>query len=152
MRSNVRDETFSAAFEELFRRAGVVAYRILGDSASAEEMAAEALARAYEHWPRIAELSYRDGWVLRVASNLAIDRARRLRPTLASDETVDLEDLIVLRLALVDALGHLPTRQREVIALRHLSGLSEVEVAETLGIAHGSVKTHLRRAREARVA
>jgi RNA polymerase sigma-70 factor (ECF subfamily) len=149
VRSRVRDETFSAAFEELFRRAGIVAFRILGDNASAEEIAAEALARAYEHWHRIADLPYRDGWVLRVASNLAIDRARRRRPEVPAPGAVQVEDLVVLRLALVDALSRLPTRQREVVALRHLSGLSEVEIAATLGIAQGSVKTHLRRALEA---
>jgi RNA polymerase sigma-70 factor (ECF subfamily) len=46
------------------------------------------------------------------------------------------------------ALRALPERQREVIVLRHLAGLSEPEVAEYLGISLGSVKTHMRRAKE----
>lgn len=58
---------------------------------------------------------------------------------------LSIEDLTASRLALVDALRALPRRQRDVVVLRHLSGLSEQEVAAALKIAQGTVKTHLRR-------
>ena len=45
----------------------------------------------------------------------------------------------------VDALRRLPERQREVVVLRHLADLPEVDVAASLGISVGSVKTHLSR-------
>ena len=45
----------------------------------------------------------------------------------------------------LDALRALPTRQREVLALRHYLELSEAEIAETLGISRGSVKAHASR-------
>ena len=58
---------------------------------------------------------------------------------------VDLEDSTTLRLALADALRRLPKRQREAIALRYLSDLSEADTAAALGIAPGSVKVHVHR-------
>lgn len=45
----------------------------------------------------------------------------------------------------LDALRSLPTRQAEVLALRFQADLSELEIAETLGISTGSVKTHASR-------
>jgi RNA polymerase sigma factor (sigma-70 family) len=45
----------------------------------------------------------------------------------------------------LDALRDLPTRQREVLALRYYLDLSETEIAETLGISRGAVKSHASR-------
>lgn len=72
-------DDFEAAYGALFPRAAKIAYGLLRNRVAAEDVAAEALARAYADWSRIASLSYRDGWVLRVATNLAIDAARRRR-------------------------------------------------------------------------
>ena len=47
--------------------------------------------------------------------------------------------------AVLAALRSLPERQREVLALRYYLDLSEAEIAETLGIAPGTVKTHAQR-------
>jgi RNA polymerase sigma-70 factor (sigma-E family) len=50
------------------------------------------------------------------------------------------------RTAVLDALATLPTRQREVIVLRHYLDLSEADIATTLGISRGAVKSHASRA------
>jgi RNA polymerase sigma factor (sigma-70 family) len=139
------DGSFEAAFDELFPRAVRLANRLLGDMAAAEDVAAEALARAYARWPKVGGLPYRDGWVLRVATNLAIDRLRR-RPLDVRPPPVELfEDAVHLRLALNAALLTLAPRQRQAVALRYLGGLSDKEVALALGISLGSVKTHIHR-------
>ena len=49
------------------------------------------------------------------------------------------------RRAVLDALRALPDRQREVLALRYYLDLSEAEIAETLGISRGAVKSHASR-------
>ena len=139
------DDDFEAAFDRLFPRAERLARRILGDETAAEDVAAEALARLCLHWSRLRDVEYIDGWVLRVAANAAIDltRKRAYRATIVDVQSDD--DAVALRLALTAALRHLARRQREVIALRYLSDLSEAEVAATLGITAGSVKTHTSR-------
>jgi RNA polymerase sigma factor (sigma-70 family) len=53
---------------------------------------------------------------------------------------------------LVETLAHVSARQREVLILRHLAGFSEPEIAAHLGLGLGTVKTHLRRGREAMAA
>jgi RNA polymerase sigma factor (sigma-70 family) len=52
---------------------------------------------------------------------------------------------VARRRAVLDALGQLPDRQREVLVLRHYLELSEAEIADALGIARGSVKSHASR-------
>ena len=146
------DEDFEVVFREMWPSAFALARRVLGDPAEAEDAAAEGMARALVKWERVRDLPYRDAWILRVVSNVAIDRARhRARSASASeatevvDRTDGQEDLTVLRLALVEALGALPARQREVIVLRHLCGLSEMEVGAVIGISTNSVKKHASR-------
>ena len=139
---------FEAAFDELFPRAFRLARRLVGDTDVAEDIAAEALARAYAHWPRVSTLEYRDGWVLRVAANLAVDRVRRHPDVIATPVRgagPDADELVVLRIALVAALGSLPRRQRQAVALRYLGDLTDGQVAVALGISVGSVKTHIHR-------
>jgi RNA polymerase sigma-70 factor (sigma-E family) len=147
--ASAADDGFEQAFDDLFPRAFRLARRLVGDTDVAEDIAAEALARAYAHWPRVAGLSYRDGWVLRVAANLAVDLVRRrpevvVTPSPASAGP-DADEMVVLRVALVAALGSLPRRQRQAVALRYLGDLTDGQVAVALGISVGSVKTHIHR-------
>ena len=138
---------FDEAFDTLFSRAYRVARRILNDDAAAEDVAAEAVARAFAHWEKIAHEPWREGWVVRVASNLALDSVRK-RSRLAHTGPVEVaveDDDVAVRMALVEALSLLPRRQREVVVLRHLGGLSEQECAQALRVSTGSVKTHLHR-------
>jgi len=136
---------FEAEFDRLFGRAYAVARRLTGDPTAAEDVAAEALARTYVHWNRVCAFEYRDAWVARVATNLAIKAARH-RASPRAQVTDDPSDATTLRLALVEALGRLPRRQREAVALRYLADLSIDDVARTLGVSVGTVKQSVHRA------
>jgi RNA polymerase sigma factor (sigma-70 family) len=138
---------FDEAFDALFRKAFVVARRILTADAAAEDVAAETLTRAYVHWRKIGTQPWREGWVARVATNLALDAARKGNRISAEQpgEASSDDDDVAIRLALAEALARLPRRQREAVALRHLAGLSEQQVADALQVSAGSVKTHLHR-------
>ena len=144
-RDGAVEQRFVAAFGRLYPRALRVAYRVVGDVCTAEDVAAEALARAYAHWERIESLPWLDGWVLRVATNVALDVARKRRPLADPPRPVESEDAIATRLAMVAALSRLPRRQREAVALHYLAGLTDDEVARALGIAEGTVKSHVHR-------
>lgn len=136
------DEQFAGLYRISFR----VAYRILGTTAEAEDVAQETLAKAYTRWWRIRPDAAR--WVSRVSANNAIDVWRkRNRTELTADELLRAHDgePIVERLALADALSRLSKRQREVVVLRYLAGYPEADVAEILDVSVGSVKTHASR-------
>ncbi len=144
---------FETFFRAVFPKAVAVARRVTGEHAGAEDAALEAMAKAHLHWQRVGPAPWRENWVLRVAVNEAIRRLPRaaagVRDDVASDNDwtggPDPADQVVLRQALTAALQRLPRRQREVVVLRYLVGLSEIQVAEALDISHGTVKTHLRR-------
>src|SRR5256886_12687888 len=81
---------------------------------------------------------------MRVAANVAIDMARKRRSLPQTAELVDdATDTVALRVALTAALAALSRRQREVVSLRYVAGLSERDVAACLGISVNSVKKHM---------
>ncbi|GAC1316785.1 MAG: RNA polymerase sigma factor [Acidimicrobiales bacterium] len=139
------DESFARAFDALYPTAVRLAMRIVGDQSTAEDVAAEAMARTYARWAKVSALPYRDAWVLKVTGNLAIDSIRRKPPLHSLPLTNQFEDGAALRLALAAALGHLPTRQRESVVLRYLAGYTDAEVSVALGISPNSVKKHVQR-------
>jgi len=148
------DEEFDAFFYAMRPAIMRLALRLSGDWFVSEDVTAEAFARAFARWPTVRELEHRDAWVMRVASNLAIDVIRRRRgPTRPlqhlAGEVTDPADVAVLRLSLAAALAALPKSQREAAVLRYIADLSEADVAAALGVATGTVKSHLHRARSA---
>lgn len=156
--------TAAADFDDLFRgvwpRAVTTARRIVGPGGDPEALAAEALTRAYDRWPSVGRHPAPDAWVLRVTINLALDRVRREPPP--EDVVIDLRDdapvrglvgdptgdATAVRLALNAALQALPEKQRQAVALRYLAGCHEDQIAASLGVNPGTVKTHLKRGLE----
>lgn len=141
---------FDRRFDDLAAVAYRVAYRLTGSRRDAEDIAQEAMIRAYVRWRRVA--GHADAWVARVAANLAIDGLRRRgrRPTVPDDghgaataarPGVDPID----RLELLRLLDDLPRRQRDVVVLRYLADLTEAATAAELGTSVGSVKQHAHR-------
>ena len=145
------NDEFDDCFPALGALAYRVGYRLLGDRGDAEEIAQETLARAYVRWRRVRH--YAEAWVVRVATNLALDRLRRRRfiaatpPARALDQpAIATSDIhIAERLDLARELDRLPRRQRQVVALRYLADLPEADVARTLGCSVGTVKRHAHR-------
>jgi RNA polymerase sigma factor (sigma-70 family) len=137
------DHDFEDWFRRLLPEAVRLARRVLLTDAEAEDAAAEAFARALARWRRVQSLPYRDAWVLRTVTNVAIDVTRRRRSLPAAPEaTVDPADATVVRLALAAALDRLPRRQREVVSLRYLAEWPSEQVAESLGLSLHTVKKH----------
>ena len=136
---------FDLAFWGLYRLAYRVAFRMLGDRGDAEDVAQEVLARAALRWSRLQDRP--EGWVTRVASNLAIDRVRRRRRTLPTpDRPLGLVDpYIGERGDLVNGLRRLPRRQREAVVLRYLADFREADVAIIMHCSEGTVKSHCAR-------
>jgi RNA polymerase sigma-70 factor (ECF subfamily) len=82
-------------------------------------------------------------WIMRVARNAALDhlRARRAIPTeeVRVSETAETDSNLERGLDIREALEELPTDQREVLVLRHVMGLTPVEIAGTLEKTESSV-------------
>lgn len=146
------EDTFAANYHDLFGHARRAAHRLLVNADAAEEVAAEAMARLWVHWPTVAG-GNPAGWVGTVAANLALDALRaKKRVSEHNDDDAQQSDASAgnaVRDALIDALASLPERQRSVIVMRHLVGLSAEETARELGVARPTVSVHLHRAQQA---
>jgi RNA polymerase sigma-70 factor (sigma-E family) len=125
------------------------AWLLCGDTHQAEELVQQALMKTYLAWPKARQgepLAY----ARRVLANLRIDgwRRRRREVLMASDALPDRgsagqnpADQHAEHDRLARALLLLPTKQRRIVVLRHLEGLTEREVAETVGVSLGTVKS-----------
>jgi RNA polymerase sigma-70 factor, ECF subfamily len=93
-------------------------------------------------------------WVTRVSLNLAKSRLRRIRAEATAKQRLGAaaEEHAApggMRTDVERALGTLPRREREVTVLRYYLGMDVAEIARTLGVSDGTVKTQLFRARQA---
>lgn len=143
--------TREADFDAFYRRERSALFRALaltlGDRDLAAEAVDEAMARAYQHWKRLADYDNPAGWVYRVALNWAIGRRRRFRhplPLRAEPPPAPEPDVGDPQLAA--AVASLPTRQRAVVVLRFDLDWSLDHIATALDVPTGTVKSRLNRA------
>ena len=144
-------------FEERLAECGPLAYRVargvLRNSADAEDVAQEALLRAYRRFERLRDRGRFRAWLVRIAFRLAIDRTRSSKrrevwETLSSQpvpraSTEDLAATSEFHVHLDRAMDELPDKQRLVLLLTAMQGHSLEEVAEMLGLPVGTVKSRL---------
>ena len=138
------------------------AYVIARNASDAEEAAQDGFVKAWRALGRFREGAPFRPWLLRIVANEASNRRRSAgrRAGLAlraatqepSGDAAPSPEAALLsseqREALLAAIEELPDEQRDVVALRYFLGLSEAEVAETLGIPQGTVKSRNARALE----
>lgn len=121
---------------------------VLADRALAEEVTAEAFARAWATWPRVRAMDSPVGWVYRVALNVAKTGFRRNRLERRSRERRGVVGAPAEPAdALWTAVARLAPRARLAISLRYIADLPETEIAELMGIARGTVAATLHSAR-----
>lgn len=142
-------ETYAAHYRRLVR----LSVLLVGDVETAEEVVQDAFVAMHGRWRSLREpdkaVAYlRQSVVNRSRSALRRRgvRARHLPEPPADAPGADLAALTAERRAQVlDSLARLPGRQREVLVLRYYLDLSEAEIAGTLGISRGAVKSHASR-------
>lgn len=153
----------TAAFEQLYRahcdRIYALCWRLCGgDAALAEDVVQEAFVRAWSKLRLFKGESSFGTWMHRVAANVALSdrriRLRRVSRERPLDEAVErtargAKDVTAgLRQDLEQAIGGLPERARTVLVLYDIEGYQHAEIAEMTGMAVGSSKAQLHRARK----
>lgn len=126
----------------------------LGSAHLADDAVDEAFTRAAERWPTVSRSDNPAGWVYRVAINWATSWRRKLalRPTRTAAALDRPHHDPELDVDLVAALAELPLDQREMLVLRYAMGYPVAAVAATLGVAEGTVKSRIHRARQRLIA
>jgi RNA polymerase sigma-70 factor (sigma-E family) len=121
----------------------------VADRHLAEDLVAEAFARAWTSWRAVSRHPSPRAWVVRTALNAHVSwwRRRRREVVLSDQDPVALDASgETVSAATTAAVRRLPLRQREVIVLRVLLDLDTETTAKVLGIAPGTVMSHLSRA------
>jgi RNA polymerase sigma-70 factor (ECF subfamily) len=144
-------DAFAALVGAASDRLYALACLILRDADRAEDATQEAFVRAWRELPRLRDADRFDAWLRRLVVNACYDEGRRLRRraevslVLLDQRSVHDSASATAETDRVDrAFRRLPLDQRVVLALQHYYDLSHVEIAETLGIPLGTVKSRVR--------
>lgn len=143
---------FRAHYTSLCR----LAYLLLGNHATAEEVVMEAFVRAIPRWDRIGEMDRPDAYLRKVVTHLCRSRFRRIRVELWANALFARarEEPLSTPIEKRDIRNHvwrlvrgLPPRQRACVVLKYFEDLPELEIADILGCSVGTVKSQLFKAR-----
>lgn len=155
------ESAFGVLVERFQGRVYSVAFRFTGNHEDALDVTQEALYRVYQKIQSWKPTGAFGGWVMRIATNTAIDqsrRAQRRKKVIVAVETSVLEDhrgagspettasAREIGEKVRETLRVLSHAQRQVFVLRHYEEMSLMEIAEALDCSVGSVKVHLFRA------
>lgn len=136
------------------RRVYAVVRRLAGEDALAEDWAQEAWIRALRALPGFRGDSRFSTWLHRIAVNTALHARRSRERRAGREEPLDdsfssrpAAENTVLRLRLERAIERLPEGMRKVLVLHDVEGYTHEEIGEMLGVAPGTCKSQLFKAR-----
>lgn len=147
------DRAIEALYQRHSARVYTVVRRLAGDDTQAEDAAQEAWLRAIRSLPSFRSHSLFSTWLHRIAVNCALYGRRREK---RREREVELPDTVaeqrppespLLRVRLQRAMDRLPEGMRRVLVLHDVEGYTHDEIAELLGVAPGTCKSQLFKAR-----
>lgn len=141
----MRDDAFRAYFERHHASLSRLAFLMTGEASVADDLAADALTEVWRHWDRVQAAddpsAYGHGILMNLARQWVRRRGRERVLTFGlsgrAHQDRDVPAIVDVR----GALRKLPHRRRACVVLRYAFDLSEREVATTLGISVGAVKS-----------
>ena len=151
-------ESFEAFFQARHRAIFSYLWRMTGEEEVANDLCQETFLRAWRQFERIRFYDRPEAWLLRVATNLALNHLRRRKgpvgAALSLDEGIDPATSdpswrFAVRDAVRGVLAELTPRQRAALILREAYGLTGDQLAQALGVSTPAAKMLLFRAREA---
>jgi RNA polymerase sigma-70 factor (ECF subfamily) len=152
------EREFEARLAESATLAFRVAYAVLRHRQDAEDVAQEAMAQAYRNFAKLQDRRRFRSWLVRIAWRMALNRRRhderRQRRERAAPEPApgpSAEDVVLsrqFRAHVWRAVDGLPDRLRSVVTLTVIEGHDLRSVADLLGVAEGTVKSRLNKARK----
>ena len=146
-------ETFDGFYRRELASLVTLAAALAGPAA-ADDIAQEAMLAAYRRWDRVSGLDVPVAWVRRVCANQAVSVMRRRGAEARAVLRLGARRQQQFELApepdgFWSEVRRLPRRQAQAVALAYVYGMGVAEIAATLEVSPGTVKTHLSRGRAA---
>lgn len=132
-----------------------IAFRMLGDTGAAEEVAQDVFVELHRNLDRLESGEHILAWLRRVAVHRATDALRRraCRPEFGAQDFEDGETYVSatdnsspLATRIEQLVSTLPAAQRSIVLLRYQEGMLPQEIADALSMPLATVKSHLQRA------
>jgi len=166
----IDEAEFTALVDSHYRRIYSLIYRMVRNESDAADLTQETFVRIHRALPRLREAAARSAWIRRIATNLCLDflRRRNATPATSSLDARPSEDSDTLlswdvsdptgepdrifsngeRLAVLHrAIDSLPDDYRLVIVMHHIEEIRVEDIADSLGVPAGTIKSRLSRAR-----
>ena len=151
------DYAVSALYAERYRSLVRLATLLVDDMATAEEVVQDSFIAIHANWRRLQDIDKAAGYLRQCVVNKSHSVLRHrgvvnrnVQQPLPDVPSAEEEAIKLLnRSAVITALQELPTRQRQALVLRYYAGLSEAQIASTMGITRGAVKRYVSRAMSA---
>jgi RNA polymerase sigma-70 factor (ECF subfamily) len=164
-RARFEDEALGLA-DQVYR----VARRLVGSREEAEDLVQETYARAFRSWRSFTPGTNMRAWLLRILTNLNVDRGRRVQRTpptqpleesdyylankvasAAGEEVLDQEHVVqrMSQDSIVKALAEIPPQFRDVVVLVDIGDFTYADAAQILDVPIGTVMSRLHRGRRA---
>lgn len=148
---SVAPGSFEAVFETHYERLVRALTVVAGDRDLAADAVQDAFVKAHLRWNKISRYDDPSAWVRRVAINRLRDEHRRSRRKWRAVQRLGSHPAPTNEPPEIDDFGRLlrrlPRQQRLATALYYVEGLAVAEIADTLGLSEGTVKSHLHDAR-----
>ena len=160
-RVRAEEEALAALVHQYASTLYRVAFSVLRNATDAEDAVQEAFLRVLRHRDKLAEIRDQRVWLVRIVWNVVLDRKRRSKTRPETDDLADVARMLPAegltaeeraaaaqhRAKVLEQVGKLPAKEREVLMLSAFEELSSVEIAAVLGITESSVRSRLFRAR-----
>ena len=158
VRAERRDEAIILLLPAFRRKVFGLAYSILRDRESAEDVTQEVFIKVWRALPGYDGRASISTWIYTITRNASVSalRARHPQSSLSDPDVMEAAeanypgpatDVLAERAAILKIVDRLPTKQRQVVMLFYMDEQSHEEVATMLAIPVGTVKTLLHRAR-----
>jgi RNA polymerase sigma-70 factor, ECF subfamily len=160
-RQHAEEQTLAALVDQYAATLYRVAFSVLRNAADAEDAVQETFLRVLRHRDNLEEVRDQRVWLIRIVWNIVLDRKRRAKTRPETDDVSELarvlpsgglgaDDRAIAaqhHAHVLQCVGQLPAKERQVMVLSAFEELSSVEIASILGITESSVRSRLFRAR-----
>jgi RNA polymerase sigma-70 factor (ECF subfamily) len=150
-------ETFKKVFIPYHQKLYRIAYRIVQDAASAEDIVQDTFIKLWNKRGEMEDVDNTEAFAIIILRNTSLDYLRKIKNDRYTDYDADIPETVSLtkQIELQDEteqvrrlINKLPDQQRQIMMMKHWDGYSDEEIEQATGLSAGNIRVILSRARK----